>query len=90
MIISGHIETGGGAGASILGAFGPGAAFICGIAGGATLGGGGILGMGGGATPGILGMDGAANFPTPAFAAGACPASASSGSNGFGREMICV
>ena len=90
MMISGHIETGGGAGASIFGTFGAGGAFILGTGGAASFGGGGIFGIGGGAAAGILGMDGAANLPGAGLAAGACPASASSGSAAFGREMICV
>ena len=87
-MINGHIETGGGGGASILGAFGTGGVFIFRTAGAAIFGAGGIFGIGGGAAPGILGRDGAANFPAPA--AGDCPPSDSSGSEIFGREMICV
>jgi hypothetical protein len=82
-MINGQSETGGGAGASSLGAFG---AFTLGTGGGAIRGGGGIFGMGGGAAPGILGMGGGANLPAPA--AGACPASSADAS--FEREMICV
>ena len=66
VMINGHIDTGGGAGASIFGAFGAWGAFTWGI-GGAF----GIFGMGGGAAPGILGIGGGANFPAPAPAAGA-------------------
>jgi len=71
-MINGQIDTGGGAGASILGAFGAAGAFTLGIAGG-----GGVLGMGGGAAPGILGIEGEENFPAPAPPAGACPGSPS-------------
>ena len=90
MIISGNIDTGGGAGASTLGAFGAGGAFIFGTGGGAGFGAGGIFGIGGGAAPGILGMDGEPNLPAPPPAAGAFPPSDSSGSDILGREMICV
>ena len=88
-MINGQMDTGGGAGASTLGIFGVGGAFILGIGGGATLGGGGIFGIGGGAAPGIFGMEGATNCPPPP-AAGADPVVASSVSTCFGREMICV
>ena len=62
-MINGANDTGGGAGASIFGAFGACGAF--------TLGMGGAFGMGGGAAAGIFGIEGAANFPAPAPAAGA-------------------
>ena len=87
-MISGHIDTGGGAGASTLGIFGAGGAFTIGTGGGASLGGGGIFGIGGGAIPGILGIDAEPIFP--ALAAGAFPPSDSPGSDIFGREMIWV
>jgi hypothetical protein len=88
VMINGHMETGGGAGASILGIFGAGGAFILGTGGGASLGGGGIFGSGGGAAAGILGIAGAARCAP--VAAGAGPGAASSSSTRFGREMICV
>jgi hypothetical protein len=83
-MISGHIDTGGGAEASTFGAFGAGGAFIFGTGGGTS------FGAGGGAAPGILGTDGEPNLPAPALAAGAFPPSDSSGSDILGREMICV
>ena len=82
-MINGQMDTGGGAGASILGAFGAGGAFIFGAGGGATLGGGGVFGMGGGAAAGIFGIEEAPNFPAPPPAAGICPASASSADVNF-------
>jgi len=87
-MINGHMDTGGGAGASTLGSFGTAGAFILGTGGGAILGGGGILGIGGGAAAGILGSGGAANGLAPA--AGLCPVGTSSVSTCCGREMICV
>ncbi len=82
-MINGQSDTGGGAAASILRAFGAWGAFTLGMAGA-----GGVFGIGGGAAPGILGIGGAANFPAPGPAAGACPASASSPAASFEREMI--
>ena len=89
-MISGHMDTGGGAEISTLGTFGAGGAFSFGTGGGTIFGGGDIFGIGGSAIPGILGMDGAANFPAPTFASGTFPPSESSGSDIFGREMIWV
>ena len=77
-MINGQMDTGGGAGASILGAFGAGGAFIFGAGGGATLGGGGVFGTGG-AVAGIFGIEAAPPFP----AAGIFPAPASSADVNF-------
>lgn len=85
-MINGHMDTGGGAGASILGIFGAGGAFSLGTGGDATFGTGGILGTGGSPAAGILGVEGTA-CPPPAVAADPDDAS---GDSIFGREMICV